>query len=89
MLEFILSLLIIFWLVCAIGKFLFRRWLRSKQRQFEEKFNYQKQYQEDYRRQDGDVTINGTPANANKRINDNVGEYVDFEDVKESDRNEH
>ena len=52
-------------------------------------YRYQKQYQEDYRRQDGDVTINGTPANANKRINDNVGEYVDFEDVKESDRNEH
>ena len=88
MLEFVLSLLIIFWLVGAIGKFLFRRWLRSKQRQFEEKFNYQKQYQEDYRRQEGDVTINGAP-NMNKRINDNVGEYVDFEDVKESDRNEH
>ena len=84
MLEFILSLLIIFWLVGAIGKFLFRRWLRSKQRQFGQTFNYQKQYQENYKRQEGDVTIEGTPANSNKRVNDNVGEYVDFEDVKDT-----
>ena len=84
MLEFILSLLIIFWLVGAIGKFLFRRWLRSKQRQFEQTFNYQKQYQENYNRPEGDVTIEGTPASQNKRVNENVGEYVDFEDVKDT-----
>lgn len=86
MLEFILSLLIIFWLVGAIGKFLFRRWLRKKQQQFEQNFNYQKQQQENYNRQEGDVTIKGTPANMNKRVNDNVGEYVDFEDVKDTEK---
>ncbi len=83
--EFILSVLIIFWLIGIIAKFLFRRWIRKKQQQFENTFNYQKQEHQNFNRQDGDVTIKGAPTQYAKRINDNVGEYVDFEEIKEKD----
>ena len=66
-------------------KFLLKRWIRNKQQQFEHTFNYQKQEQQNFNRKEGDVTIEDTPAHYSKRVNDNVGEYVDFELVDDNE----
>ncbi|MBR2443489.1 MAG: hypothetical protein IKB19_04230 [Rikenellaceae bacterium] len=36
--------------------------------------------------QEGDVTVHQTVRQPRKRVNDNVGEYVDFKEVKDKSR---
>lgn len=37
-------------------------------------------------REQGDVTVYKTPQTPPKRVNDNVGEYVDYKEVKGEDK---
>lgn len=95
-LSFILGVIIFLYLFGLISKWLFRYWINKKMRQmggsqgggfsFKGWGNQQQQQQQQQRyqerpRPDGEVKIS-KPATESRRVNSNVGEYVDFEEVK-------
>lgn len=68
--------------------------VRKLHRQMEKRFGKAQDKTDGYGRssnnttyRDGDVTVTQTSA-PEKRVSDDVGEYVDFKEVKESDKNE-
>lgn len=88
-LSFIFYTIITLWLLGLLGRWLMRRWLRKKQREFSEQFGGGAQYQRNRssRRQngrEGDVRVQQT-ARIEKKVSGNVGEYVDFEEVKNTE----
>lgn len=98
MLSFIISVVIIFYLIGIIGRFLLRYWIRRKMKQFEQAggknsggtgpFFWTWSSGSQNRSSNAspkkeEGEITVTRLNTEKKISDGVGEYVDFEDVEE------
>ena len=79
-------------IILAVPLFMLFR-LRRASRKFEQQAREESQQysQHTYSRgnysqsnNEGDVKVHSTPQQPQKRVSDNVGDYVDFEEVKES-----
>lgn len=74
-------------ILLAIPLFMLFR-LRRASRNFQEQArheSHQSYSQQGYSqaKSEGDVKVHATPQQPQKRVNDNVGDYVEFEEVKE------
>lgn len=87
LLTFLFFLIAGFYLISLLGRVFFSHWIRKKQRQFSEgkgdSFRAYTWGQTDRssKRSEGDITVS-TTRQTEKKINKNVGDYVDFEEVK-------
>ncbi|HHC79598.1 MAG TPA: DUF4834 family protein [Flavobacteriia bacterium] len=82
-LRTILILVLIYYAVKIIGKYVFPVILKNMMRNVEKKFNQQQQ--ENVSREqsvkEGETIIDKTPGQT-KKSSDDVGEYVDYEEVE-------
>lgn len=93
-LSFIFYCIIGFYLLGFLGRLALRLWIRRIQKRYEQNpngsnfkgyswnFGAGQQQQQQEQKSEGEVTIK-TPEQQ-KRVNKNIGEYVDFEEVKDS-----
>ena len=87
-----IGVIVLLLLTLAIPAFLLFR-LRRASRNFQEQARHESQQnysQREYTQQgysqpksEGDVKVHATTQQPQKRVNDNVGDYVEFEEVKE------
>ncbi len=79
----ILIIVLIYYALKAIGKFILPIFLKRMMRNVEKKFNQQggESPQQEPSVKEGETIIDRTP-NQTKKSNDNVGEYVDFEEIE-------
>lgn len=93
--SFILFLIIGFYLAGLIGRLLLRRWIIRRQKEFEQNGGnpFFRTYtwgagahQQQSRQREGDVTVQQTAQSAEKKISREVGDYVDYEEVKEKEK---
>ncbi len=88
--TFILYLLLGFVLFVCLLTLVLRYRIRRVQRRMEEQFGARSEAESSYRwtnhktRAEGDVHVHRTAATPGKRISDEVGDYVDFEETRES-----
>lgn len=90
--TFILYLVLGFVLLVCILTLALRHRLRTMQRRMEEQFGARPDAESSYRwtnrrnvrPDEGDVRVHRTAATPGKRISDEVGDYVDFEETRES-----
>ena len=79
----ILIIILAFWLLGVIGRWLLRLWLLRKQREFAERFGGNAHaggyHNGPKARPEGDVDVRQT-ARIEKKVNRNVGDYVEFEE---------
>ena len=79
------------YLMGLVGRLALGYWIRKKQREFAESGQaggFSRTYTWGGRkasrsRAEGDVTVQRTQASPRKKINKNVGDYVDYEEIKE------
>jgi len=78
-----------FYLAGLLGRLLLGHWIRKKQREFGEG-GFSRTYtwstgrrDASERKTEGDVTVSRTQASPEKKINRDVGDYVDYEEIKE------
>jgi len=74
MLKFLLIFFIVIYLFGYLGRFFLRNWLKKMSNQ---QNNYSQPTQKE-----GEVTVNINP-NKHGRKNDNDGEYVEYEEIKD------
>ena len=89
-LKFLFFALIAFWLLGLILRASVNRWLRKRTEEYN---RAARQAQRESRRQargsrEGDVVIEKTQAAAEKKIRRDVGDYVEFEEITETDEQE-
>jgi len=72
--RFILILFIIFFLIRIITRFILKKYVQKMQNQYKDPHHQTQQKKE------GDVTIKSS-SKQNKKIDDDVGDYVDYEEV--------
>lgn len=92
-LSFILFLIIGFYVAGLIGRVLLRRWIMRKQKEFEQGGNpFFRTYtwssgsqtrNDSQPKPEGKVTVEQTRV-TEKRVSGEVGDYVDYEEIKES-----
>lgn len=92
-LSFILTAILVIWLIGLLGRVMLRVWLVKKQRQFAEQFGPDAQYrQSNWARAaggsphrdpagEGEVRVQKT-AQMEKKVSKAVGDYVEFEEVE-------
>ena len=83
-LRTILIILIIYYSFRFISRFfvpfLLRFFMKRAQRNFQQKFG-QQAYQS--KQKEGEVTVDSSSTNKQKKSNSSVGEYVDFEELED------
>lgn len=77
-----------FYLAGLLGRLLLGYWIRKKQREFGEggfsrTYTWGARRNAPERKPEGDVTVSRTQASPEKKINGNVGDYIDYEEIKE------
>ncbi len=79
----ILIIVLIYYAFKIIGKFVFPLLFKKVMRNVEKKFNEQnhRNSTNQQRAKEGETVIDKTP-NQTKKINDDAGEYIDYEDVE-------
>ncbi|MFI3266731.1 MAG: DUF4834 family protein [Rikenellaceae bacterium] len=93
--SFIIYFVIGFYLLGFVGRILFRLWLRRIQKRYQQNpqganfrsytwgFGQQQQQQEqEQNKKEGEVTVKAQEKQ--KRVNKDIGEYVDFEEIKDT-----
>ena len=83
----LIGVVVLVLILLAIPLFMLFR-LRRASRNFQEQARHESQQgysQQGYSqpKSEGDVKVHTTPQQPQKRVNDNVGDYVEFEEVKE------
>ncbi len=74
--RFILILFIVFFVIRLVTRFILKRYIKNMQERYKDK---QQQYNQ---KTEGDVTIKSS-SKQNKKIDDDMGDYVDYEEVKD------
>jgi hypothetical protein len=83
-LTFILFLFLFFWLVTRFGPILLAWWLKRKFGGYAgDKRGY---YEDENKYKEGDTIIDNISKPQNKVVDKNMGEYVDFEETKEDNK---
>ena len=70
------------YLMGLVGRLALGYWIRKKQRGFSRTYTWGGR-KASRSRAEGDVTVQQTQASPRKKINKNVGDYVDYEEIKE------
>ena len=85
---FVLGAIIVLILLSVIGALLLLWRLRSVKRTMEEQIRDAEARNEGFyqssRKEEGDISVHRTSSAPEKKINSDVGEYVDFEEEKEN-----
>lgn len=79
-LNTILIIMLIYYGLKFVGKFLMPIFLKKAMQNVEKKFNQQQTDRNSYTSKEGETTIDKKSVNS-REGNKNVGEYVDFEEV--------
>jgi len=72
--RFILILLLIFFVIRLVTRFILKKYIKNMQNRYEDK---KQQY---YQKKEGDVTIKSS-SKGDKKIDEDLGDYVDYEEV--------
>jgi len=72
--RFILILLLIFFVIRLVTRFVLKKYIKNMQNRYEDK---KQQYSQ---KKEGDVTIKSS-GKGNKKIDEELGDYVDYEEV--------
>ncbi len=72
--RFILILLVIFFIIRVITRFVVKKYIKNMQKRYEDQHHPNKN--------EGDVTIKSS-SDSDKKIDNDVGDYVDYEEVDE------
>jgi len=72
--RFILILLLIFFVIRLVTRFVLKKYIKNMQNRYEDK---KQQY---YQKKEGDVTIKSS-SKGDKKIDEDLGDYVDYEEV--------
>lgn len=84
--TFIAVMLVVIWFVGLIARALLARWLRKRTDEYN---RAAKQAQKEAKRQararrEGEVRVEATREAFHKRVSNNVGDYVEFEEITET-----
>lgn len=77
-----------FWLLGLIGRLVLPWWIGKKQREFQQHFGGgagsggYRQGQQQQRKEEGEVTISSKTAQNEHHVNRDIGDYVEYEDMK-------
>ena len=74
--RFALILFLIFFIIRIFSRYVLRSYLKNVQRNFE---NQQNQHSN---KKEGDMTVNTNPKK-DKKFDNNDGDYIDYEEIKE------
>ncbi len=85
--EFILKVIFIFFLISFLGRLFFRyvlpwwlaRFIKKRQKEYGDRFGYTEQ------RVNDEEKIHYKENSTQSKINPNVGEYVDFEEIDDNE----
>ncbi len=83
MLDFIFWIIILYFSFQIIGKFLFPYLLKYFLKRFQQNFN-QHESPIDSNRKEGETNVEFVPDTKNKKnkSSDNIGEYIDYEEIE-------
>ena len=81
-LNTILVIMMIYYGLKFIGRFLVPIFFQKVMKNAEEKFKQQQGFKEDNKSKEGETTIDRNP-NTQKGSNKNVGEYIDYEEIED------
>ncbi len=94
-LSFIFITIMVFYLLGWVGKILLRWWLVRKQREFADQFGQdqgsayagdrRQDGADDARKKEGEVRVEQAQATS-KKVNRNVGDYVEYEEVQDAEQ---
>jgi Na+-transporting methylmalonyl-CoA/oxaloacetate decarboxylase gamma subunit len=84
--KFLIIFFIVVWFVGLIIRATFSRFLRKQTEAYQQAAKKAQREAERKARgnREGDVTVEATRAAAEKKVNRGVGEYVEFEEIKEN-----
>ncbi|MDR0509907.1 MAG: DUF4834 family protein [Rikenellaceae bacterium] len=89
-LNTIFIIILVFYLISLVGRALLRGWVTKKSREFEAAARsgqgaWQGSANRNGRkaRREGEITVDATRYRENKKIGGDVGDYVDYEEIKE------
>ncbi|MCD7963684.1 MAG: DUF4834 family protein [Rikenellaceae bacterium] len=95
-LEIILIIVAIFYLLRILAKYLFRRFIRKSQEEFEKRFGGEGGYYKQYtwgtkgsageEQKEGEIKITKID-DKQKKVNSQVGDYVEYEEYEETEIN--
>lgn len=84
-LKFILVLILIWFGFTLFIRYIFPRlllyWIKRKQKKMMEQMGLDPETMKDKKKKEGEVNITRKPGNTQKGPSDDLGEYVDFEEV--------
>jgi len=87
-LLYIFYIVLFFYTLSLVGRVILGTWVRRRQHEFnEERQRYTRAARDKARRSEGRVTIRDTRTER-KRVEENVGEYVDYEEITETEMKE-
>ena len=84
-LYFIFAILVVVWFMGLIVRASISRWFNKRTEEFNRAAREAQREAKRRNQREGDVTIESTGNAAPKRVSKNVGDYVDFEEVSNSD----
>jgi len=88
-LRFIFFTVLIFYILGFIGRTVLRVWVRRRQEEFSQAAQHARQRTEKARakarREEGRITISDTHTATRKAVSDSVGEYIEYEEVTETE----
>ena len=81
-LKFFLVLIIVFWILGKLASYLMRLWIMDKSNEYRRQDALKKKRAQQASRRPGDVRVENRQDGA-RGIGKNVGDYVDYEEIKE------
>ena len=81
-LEIIFFILLVFYLLRIIGTMALRGWINNKSREYQG-YDRRRQQRQPRRPREGEVTVERDGRERQKKIAKDVGDYVDYEEIKE------
>ncbi len=82
-LKFLLIFLAVVWFVGLIVRATFSRFLRRQTEAYQRAAKEAQRQARTRGRREGEVTVEATRSQSDKKVNRGVGEYVEFEEIKE------
>jgi Na+-transporting methylmalonyl-CoA/oxaloacetate decarboxylase gamma subunit len=86
-LKFLFILFVVVWFVGLVVRATFSRWLRRRTEEYNRAASEAQRQARTRARREGDVTVEATRAETEKRVRGGVGEYVEFEEVTVTEEN--
>ena len=81
MLEFLLWFILIYMLFRIVAKYLLPHLIKYYLKKFQQKF-YQQNPHIDPNRKEGETNIDFVPESKSKTSSENIGEYIDYEEIE-------